>query len=59
MLRKAVEATGESQNFKKKYRGPMIVIDTVGHDTYKIVQLKHGEDGRTYSARAHVSQLKP
>lgn len=37
----------------------MVISDILDHDTYKIVQLKSSESGRTYSATAHASQLKP
>lgn len=51
-------ATGESTKLHAKYRGPLIVVEKLLGDTYRVCDLNDDEKGRRYASTAHASQMK-
>lgn len=50
-------ATGESTKLQDRYRGPLVVVEVLPGDVYR-VEKKRKEKNRHYITTAHVSQLK-
>lgn len=50
-------ATGQSTKLQAKFSGPMVIIDSLPSDTYRVKRLNETKD-RGYVTTAHVSQLK-
>lgn len=50
-------STGESAKLQDGYRGPLVIVEVLGGDAYRVAQLRQ-EEGRQFATTAHVSQLK-
>ena len=59
VARRSPKHTGEPTKTQPKYRGPLIVVDVLPNDTYRVTQLEEKQKGCFYTTTAHVSQLKP
>lgn len=57
-MRVAPIATGESTKLQAEYRGPLIIVQTLPSDTYRIAELNDTETERRYASTVHASQLK-
>jgi len=56
-LRRSPEQTGDSTKLQDKFRGPMVILQTLPGDTYAITSLSN-RGNPNYSTKAHVSKLK-
>lgn len=50
--------TGESTKLQPRYRGPLVITDSLPGDTYRVMDLRQNNEKRVYATTAHVSQLK-
>lgn len=51
-------STGEPTKTQAKYRGPLVVIECLPGDTYRLERLNKEDGGRNVTTVAHVSQMK-
>ena len=51
-------ATGESTKLQPKSRGPLVIIEVLPSDTYRVANLKNDSKGRRYTSTAHATQLR-
>jgi len=49
--------TGQSTKLQNKYRGPLIIVEVLPSDVYRVAQLQEDQK-RMFTTTAHVSQLK-
>ncbi|KAL7292706.1 hypothetical protein TKK_0013829 [Trichogramma kaykai] len=56
-VKKNPVATGESCKLQQIFGGPMVVVDTLPSDTYRIKKLNSCND-KKFESTAHVSQMK-
>jgi len=56
-MRRAPSCTGESTKMLDKYRGPLVVIEVLSSDVYRVTELNTMKRSR-FATTAHVSQLK-
>lgn len=59
LMERAPELTGEPKKLQPKYRGPLVALEVLSGDTYKVAQLKEQGEEHYYLTTVHVSQLKP
>lgn len=58
VMRRAPKQTGQPTKTQPKYRGPLIITESLPNDTYRVTQLEEKHKGRFFTTTAHVSQLK-
>ena len=46
--------TREPTKTQKKYRGPLVVIDVLPNDTYRVSHVEEKRKGRFHTTTAHV-----
>ena len=59
VMRHVPKLTGIPTKVQPRYKGPLIITETLPNDTYKVTQLEERTKGHFYTTTAHVSQLKP
>lgn len=57
-MQRAPVHTGKPTKSQPKYRGPLVIMEVLPSDTYRVSQLEQGEKGYYYATTAHASQLK-
>lgn len=50
--------TGEPTKTQLKYRGPLVVIEILPSDCYRLEQLNNEDGGKIFTTTSHVSQMK-
>lgn len=50
-------ANGESTKLHVKYRGPVVFVQKLPSDTYRVVDISTGAGGHRYASTPHASQL--
>lgn len=58
VMKRAPENLGQPTKTQVKYRGPLVVIEKLPSDTYRVSDVADCKTGREYTTTAHVSQLK-
>ena len=56
-MKRVPTATGESTKLQDRYRGPLVVVEVLPGDVYRVPELDQGKNSR-FATTAHVSQLK-
>ncbi|KAJ8949496.1 hypothetical protein NQ314_008187 [Rhamnusium bicolor] len=50
--------TGEPTKTQLKYRGPLVVIEVLPSDCYRLERLNNEDGGKSFMTTSHVSQMK-
>lgn len=57
-MRRAPATPGEPAKLQPKYRGPLVVVEILPSDTYRVCRLQDPGEGRVFTTTAHVTLLK-